>query len=208
MGVVRANQKPGARGKVIEHILLIGEATGLAPRGPVFAAAAQVGNRDHTALVKPDAARDIEIWSQAEVVTAAADQDSGVLAVQPRALLADDVQRYLRTVWRSHHLANRLHVAEGRRRFAVERRGIDPILVPVRIVTPPGIRFGIGHTAVEDLVALRDKHLLHRGRRSLLRTAEGVLEVIEIGEFGWSAVLEHETQPARGRLEALEHIGA
>src|SRR5712692_205708 len=206
MGVVRANQKPGARGKVIEHVLLIGEATGLAPRGSEFAAAAQVGNRDHTPLVKPDAARDIEIWSEAEVVTAAADQDGGVLAVQPRAFLVDDGQRYLRTVWRSHDLANRLHVAEVHRRFAVERRGIDPILVPVRIVTPPGIRFGIGHAAVKDFVALRDKRLLHRGRRSLLRTAEGVLEVIEISEFGWSTVLKHQTQSTRSRFEALDHI--
>src|SRR5712692_11235162 len=98
MGVVRANQKPGARGKVIEHVLLIGEATGLAPRGSEFAAAAQVGNRTHTALVKPDAARDIEIWREADVITAAAHEDGGVLAVQPRALLADDGQRNLRTV--------------------------------------------------------------------------------------------------------------
>src|SRR5258708_10631236 len=131
MGVVRANQKPGARGKVIEHVLLIGEATGLAPRGSVFAAAAQVGNRDHTPLVKPDAARDIEIWSEAEVVTAAADQDGGVLAVQPRAFLADDGQRYLRTVWRDYDLPSRLPVAEVHRPSALKRRAIHPTLAPV-----------------------------------------------------------------------------
>src|SRR6185295_11403969 len=94
-GVIRADQKLRAGREVIEHVLLSREAARQMPILAVLATAAQVCHGDNAALVKPDARGRIELGFDADAVSTITREESWILAVEPRAFLANDTQRNL-----------------------------------------------------------------------------------------------------------------
>ena len=75
------------RDEIIEHVLLVLQATRIVPLGAILAATPEVGERVDTSHFKPREGLHAKAWRQRDVKPAIAIEQRGVLAIQLQALL-------------------------------------------------------------------------------------------------------------------------
>ena len=206
--VIGANEKFRAGGKVVECVLFVRQPACLAPLLAVSAAAAHARHGKQTALIQPDAAREIEAGRGTRAEAAVAGQQRGIIAVQARSFFPDDAQRYWRAILRGRGDAHGLDIREGDRRGLMERFDFGPFLILIRVVAPPRGRVGVGLRTVHRFIALGDQKLLHGGERLIIRNSNRFAEKIDERHLGPAALQKHHPQSARAGLETLDDVGS
>src|SRR6266487_3226609 len=113
------------------------------PRFAKLPSAAKIRNGDDSALIEPKAVRDVEFWSQADPVPAVAGQDGRIVAVEPEASPANNIQWDLRAILRFDGLPIGIHIAETDGRRAGENSRVNSLSVAGRIVHRPNVWVGV-----------------------------------------------------------------
>ncbi len=111
-GVASFNQVGCACGKIIEHVLLVGEITGEMPLFTVLPSAAKVCDDVDPAVIEPDSVLEVETGTHAVSVTAVSVEECGIVSIEGRAFLLENVDGYAGAISADSELSNGLNVAE------------------------------------------------------------------------------------------------
>ena len=120
-GVTALDEVAGAAGKVVEDVLFAGQVAGQVPLLAIFAAAAQVGDGHHAAVVEPQPLGEIEARPHADAIAAVAGEQSWIGAIELGALAAKNIHRNLAAVLAHCKLAQGFDITEIHGRCVEQR---------------------------------------------------------------------------------------
>src|SRR5215211_8359805 len=126
----------------------------------VFTAAPKIGHHEDASLVNPDTPREIKTRRHADAEAAVTTENHRRLAVEPRALAADDVERNFRPILGHGVPADHLHISKISRRSSFQLGRGRAFFGFVRIVALPGVGLCKTNRANEDFIATPANHLL------------------------------------------------
>ena len=105
------DQIPRARGKVVKHLLFVGEVASAMPGFAVFAATAEISDRENPALFDPQPPARREGRREVDAIASVPVKQRRILAGKFRPLFADNVDRHANVITRNRVLAPNFRVA-------------------------------------------------------------------------------------------------
>ncbi len=201
---------PGAGGEIIEDVLFVGQIAGEMPGLAVLAAAAEIGDDEDAATIKPEAMAEVKLRAQTDSVAAVTGEEDGIGAVELETPAMQNIQRDFRTVPRDGKLAHHLDIAEIDRRCVREGglRDGETGVAWAGIAEEPGGRRGIAAFAEEKAIVigaiLEGDEAAHARIGGDWQVAALVAVEIEAPEPRWPAHEVRHIEPGAGQGQIFD----